>query len=95
MYSNICAWLAIAAGVASALEWWRASNVPVTDKQKLTNEQREPSMPAAPFNPKQTSMGGLRDAAVKSGSLNNRAALWAAAGVILTAVANLLTTKGL
>jgi hypothetical protein len=95
MCSSICAWLGILVGIISAFEWWRASNVRVTDLPPSINAPRDPSMPSAPFNPNQTSMGGLRDAALNSGALNNRAALWAAAGVILTAASNLLAAKGL
>jgi hypothetical protein len=94
MYSSMCAWLGLLVGIISAFEWWRASSVRVTDKPPPINAPRDPSMPTAPFNPKQTSMGGLRDAALKGGNLNSRAALWAAAGVILTAASNLLAARG-
>jgi hypothetical protein len=95
MLSSICSWLAIGAGLLSAFEWLRASNVQVTDKPPLIGTIPDPSLPPAAFNPKQTSMGGLRDAAQRSGTLNNRAAVWAAAGVILTAVSQLLAARGL
>jgi hypothetical protein len=92
MLSSICSWAAIAAGIMSAIEWWRASKVPMTDNHPQ-NAQPDPSMPPAPYNPKQTSIGSLREAGETSGALNNRAALWAAAGVILAAASTLLAAK--
>jgi hypothetical protein len=94
MLSSACSWIAFAVGLISAFEWWRASNIPVTDDPRAMSNVLDPTLPSAPFNPLQTSMGTLRGAAQRSGALNNRAALWTAAGVILTASSQLLQERG-
>lgn len=85
---------ALVGGIASAIEWWRSTNVNVRDKTNASPTTIDPAVPPAPFNPKQTSIGSLRAAAEKSAALNSNAALYSGLGVILSAISSLISSAG-
>lgn len=93
--SLLFAVLALFAGLASAIEWWRASTVkpadprpsaPPPDPAALAVD-RPPGIPAGGI-----SMFGMHSQTQRSGEINSRAALYSGIGVMLSGAASILSS---